>query len=567
MNDVKRRKFLKSIGAAGMGMCLVPGATANTNQEAINDLTGIGSSAEIKDKKIEISILQTTDVHCQIHPHDELFWENEKAVFRKTGGYAHLATMLKQLKKKNPNTFTIDTGDMFQGSELSVKTTGKAFVPILNEMDYDLYIPGNWEVIYGKRNMQTLLGALMSPKICANMYHDLGEGKRGELIFQPYHIWHIGGAKIGFLGYTDPLVPIRQSPNYSKGILYTKPEDNLEHYVDVLKNQEQCSFIIILSHLGLSQQLTLANMKECEGVDYILGGDTHERVRKPIQCKYAKVVEPGAFGSFVGKLDLVIENGKVISDKYELLEVKPSKYKADKNIQKKLADHEAQYKDVINEVVGYSTIPLYRYFVVENPIDTMIVDALKWKFTDIDVVLSNGFRFCPPRTSPDHTGHIPITHGYIFDMLPVDSVIRTATVTGKQLNDWLEKELNNVFAKDSSMRLGGWLVKFKGMTASFNAFGEMGMRIQQISIAGKNLDLKKQYSILACERDGDPEDMLCRLKGVVNAKNTKFTLHAVVTEYIKTHSPITPTPPGSAIILDGPTTLLTQVTGVDYAFR
>ena len=567
MNNVKRRKFLKSIGAASLGICLVPGAAANPNQETIIDLAGIGSSAEVKDKKIEISILQTTDVHCQIHPHDELFWENEQAVFRKTGGYAHLATMLKQLKKKNPNTFTIDTGDMFQGSELSVKTTGKAFVPILNELDYDLYLPGNWEVIYGKRNMQTLLGALLSPKICANMYHDLGDGKRGELIFQPYHIWHIGGAKIGFLGYTDPLVPIRQSPNYSKGILYTTPEENLEHYVDVLKNQEQCSFIIILSHLGLSQQLTLANMKECEGVDYILGGDTHERVRKPIHCKYAKVVEPGAFGSFVGKLDLVIENGKVISDKYELLEVKPSKYKADKNIQKKLADHEAQYKDIINEVVGYSTIPLYRYFVVENPIDTMIVDALKWKFTDIDVVLSNGFRFCPPRTSPDHTGHIPITHGYIFDMLPVDSVIRTATVTGKQLKDWLEKELNNVFAKDSSMRLGGWLVKFKGMTASFNAFGEMGKRIQQIYIAGKDLDLKKQYSILACERDGDPQDMLCRLKGVVNAKNTKFTLHSVVTEYIKNHSPITPTPPGSAIILDGPTTLLTQVTGVDYAFR
>ena len=58
----------------------------------------------LSDTPAIISILQTTDVHCQIHPHDELFWENNKAVFRKTGGYAYLASMLKNLKKKNPIT-------------------------------------------------------------------------------------------------------------------------------------------------------------------------------------------------------------------------------------------------------------------------------------------------------------------------------------------------------------------------------------------------------------------------------------------------------------------------------
>ena len=217
--------------------------------------------------------------------------------FRTTGGYAHLATYFKKIKKDNPNTFIIDTGDMFQGSQLSVETTGKALQPILNAMDYNLYLPGNWEVVYYKEAMQKLLGGLHAPKICANMYHDLGDGKKGELIFPPYHTWNVAGIKVGFLGYTDPLVPIRQSPDYSKGIIYTHPEENLEHYVKVLREQEQCNLVILLSHLGLSQQIALANIKECEGVDYIFGGDTHERVRKPIICKYSKVVEPGAFGS------------------------------------------------------------------------------------------------------------------------------------------------------------------------------------------------------------------------------------------------------------------------------
>ena len=566
-NNNNRRNFLKIMATFGLATAVSPLNTVAANTTK-NDNENIIETTDKKGKKITtISILQTTDVHCQIHPHDELFWENEKAVFRKTGGYAYIAAMLADIKKKNANTFIIDTGDMFQGSELSVKTTGKAFVPILNAMNYDLYLPGNWEVIYGKKNMQTLMGSLNAPKICANMYHDLGEGKKGELVFQPYHIWNVAGAKIGFVGYTDPLVPIRQSPNYSKGIIYTKPEENLAHYIDVLKNQEQCSFIILLSHLGLSQQLALANMPECEGIDYILGGDTHERVRKPIQCKYAKVVEPGAFGSFIGKLDLTIQDGKVIADKYDLLEVASNKIKPNKNVQKLLADNEATFKEHINTVIGYSTIPLYRYFVVENPIDTLVLNALHWQFPDIDIVLSNGFRFCPPRTTADHTGNIPITNGFVFDMLPVDSTVRIAKATGKQLKEWLEKELNNVFAKDASKRLGGWVVKFKGMEISFNAFAEMGKRIQSITIKGAAIDMEKQYSILACERDGDPVDMLCRLKGVADAKNTQATLHKVMIAYLKNNSPITPTPSKNAKILDAPDTLLSQVTGVDYVFR
>jgi 2',3'-cyclic-nucleotide 2'-phosphodiesterase (5'-nucleotidase family) len=558
-----RRGFLRKVGAIGAGAALVSANPIISIAEEISD----HSIDTLIESEFTISILQTTDVHCQVHPHDELFWENEQSVFRKTGGYAHLATYLKKEKKRNPDTFIIDTGDMFQGSELSVKTSGKAMVPVLNELGYDLYLPGNWEVIYYKKAMQTLLGSLNAPKVCANMYHDLGDGKKGELIFQPYHIWNVKGVKIGFIGYTDPLVPLRQSPSYSKGIIYTKPEENLAHYVDVLRNQEQCAYVLMLSHLGLSQQIHIANLPECEGVDYILGGDTHERVRKPIQCKYAKVVEPGAFGSFVGKLDLRIKDGKVVQDDYSLVEIDSEKYKADKSISRLITENEVPFEDDINTIAGYSTIPLYRYFVIENTIDTLILDALKWKIKEADIVLSNGFRFCPPNATVDSTGNIPITNGYIFDMLPVDSVVRTGSVSGKQIADWLEKELHNVFAKDASQRFGGWVIKFKGMTISFNAFADPGKRVKEVAIGGKPLDYGKNYRICACERDGDPLDMLCRMRGVFDASNTPFTLHSVLKEYLKLNSPVTPEPPLSAKVLDAPQKLLTQVTGVNYQFR
>jgi 2',3'-cyclic-nucleotide 2'-phosphodiesterase (5'-nucleotidase family) len=197
----------------------------------------------------------------------------------------------------------------------------------------------------------------------------------------------------------------------------------------------------------------------------------------------------------------------------------------------------------------------------------MVLDALKWQMKDIDIVLSNGFRFCPPRATPDNTGNIPITNGYLFDMLPVDSTVRTGKVSGKQISDWLEKELNNVFAKDASKRFGGWVIKFKGMKVTFKAFEEMGKRVQSIEIGGKALELEKEYSICACERDGDPADMLCRMRNVREAKNTVHTLHSVMKDYLKQNSPVSPVLPQSAIVLDAPQTLLTQVYGVNYEFK
>jgi hypothetical protein len=65
-----------------------------------------------------------------------------------------------------------------------------------------------------------------------------------NLFSNPMTIWNMQ-SKNRLLGYTDPLVPIRQSQITAK-VIYT-PEDNLQHYVDVLRNQEQCSYVIIIA--------------------------------------------------------------------------------------------------------------------------------------------------------------------------------------------------------------------------------------------------------------------------------------------------------------------------------
>jgi 2',3'-cyclic-nucleotide 2'-phosphodiesterase (5'-nucleotidase family) len=256
-----------------------------------------------------------------------------------------------------------------------------------------------------------------------------------------------------------------------------------------------------------------------------------------------------------------------LAERYSLEEVKSNELQPDEEVNALIKKYEGPFSKDINKVVGYSTVPLYRYFVIENTIDTMILNGLKWRVPEVDVVLSNGFRFCPPRVTRDETGQIPITEGYIFDMLPVDSQIRRGEVTGLQIMQWLEKELNNVFAVNASERFGGWVIKFQGMKVKFKAFAEKGQRVQEVLIGGVLLDPQKEYSICACERDGDPDDMLCRIKNVKNARNTEYTLHQMMRAYLQNNSPVSPELQKNAVALDAPETLLTQVWGVDYEFR
>lgn len=537
--------------------------------DAYNERSILSNKAVQNNKAQVITLLHTSDIHAQLHTHDEFFYENGKVVYKKRGGFAVLKTMLQELKAKNPyNTLIIDGGDCFQGGGVAALTEGKGIVPLINNIGYDLILPGNWEVVYGKEVMWKDLGGYNSTKICANMFHDTSDAFNKELIFPPYWTKMLGGIKIGFIGYNDPLTPKRQSPAYSNGITFTKPELNVAKYVKLLREYEQCSMVFLVTHMGLAQQVDLGNKPEVQGVDYILGADTHERVRKPIQAKYTKVTEPGAFGSFVAKLDIVIEDGKIKDENYYLLDVDPEKYPADEEMKKLVEKVSAPYANELNRVIGKTKTPLVRYYVIENPMDNMITDALMWYYKDkkVDIVVSNGFRFCPPLVPEKDKGYAEITNDYLWSMLPVDSEVKMGDVTGKQLWDWMEKELHNVFASNPAHRFGGWVVRFQGMQINFTMNNDLGERINWIKINGTPIQLDKVYTMLACEREGDPDDTLCRMEKVKNPRKPGGSLHNIVRSYLSAHPMVAPKIEQRATATDAPSTLLSQLEGYDYEF-
>lgn len=575
LSENSRRDFLKRSSRLGLGLGIGGGlistpmaAAALNNEDGAYKTASMEKNKAVRDgKATKITLLHTADIHSQLHIHDEFFVKNGKNVFKKRGGFATMKTMINTLRNQNKsNTLVIDGGDCFQGGGVAAMSEGKAIVPLMNNIGYDIMLPGNWEVVYGKEMMMKDMFAYDGVKVCANMYHKTNDDLNGDLIFPPYFVKHIGGVKLGFIGYNDPLTPKRQSPAYSDGIQFTMPESNVAKYIKILRQYEQCDMVFLLTHMGLAQQVGLANLPQVKGVDYILGADTHERVRTPIQGVHTKVTEPGAFGSFIAQMDIVIENGEVKDHSYQLLDVDPEIYKEDEEMKGLIEKAREPYKKELNRVIGKTKTPLMRYYVIETPMDNFITDAIMWKFKP-DIALSNGFRFCPPLVPDPKTGEAEITVDYLWSMLPVDSEAKTGKITGKQLKDWMEKELQNAFAKDPGKRFGGWVVRFKGMEVNFTINKEAGKRVNSINVAGKPLDLEKTYSFVACEREGDPDTTICRVEGVSEPKRLGATLHSVIEEYLKVHSPIAPKMEGRCTATDAPNTLLTQLMGFGYEFR
>ena len=574
-SENSRRDFLRKSGRLGLGLGIGGGligtplaASALNQEDAAYKSRSMNQNKAVQHGKAKLlTLLHTADIHSQLNIHDEFFIENEIPVYRKRGGFATLKNMINTLRRENAsNTLVIDGGDCFQGSGVAALSEGKAIVPLMNNIVYDIMLPGNWEVVYGKEMMMKDMFAYNGVKVCANMFHDTNDEMKGDLIFPPYFIKQIAGIKIGFIGYNDPLTPKRQSPAYSDGIKFTAPELNVSKYIKILKEYEQCDMVFLLTHMGLAQQVGLANMPQVTGVDYILGADTHERVRTPIEGKYTKVTEPGAFGSFIAKLDIVVEDGVVKDHSYQLMDVDPEIYKEDEEMKQLVNKAREPYKKELNRVIGKTKTPLVRYYVIETPMDNFITDAIMWKFKP-DIALSNGFRFCPPLVPDPKTGEAEITVDYLWNMLPVDSEAKTGIITGKQLWGWMEKELQNAFAKDPAKRFGGWVVRFNGMEVNFTIGNELGKRVNWIKVAGSQIDLEKEYNFVACEREGDPDTTICRVEGVKSPKKLGATLHTVIEEYLKVHSPISPKLEGRCTATDAPNSLLTQLMGVGYKFR
>ena len=114
-----RREFLKLAGQAGVLSAVPTLASAAT---ALNSDT------------VCISILHTTDIHGHILP----TFDSKGNLDR--GGLARCVTQIRRWRRQNPNSILIDVGDVYQGTEVSLRNKGELMIDLFNHLGYDAEI-------------------------------------------------------------------------------------------------------------------------------------------------------------------------------------------------------------------------------------------------------------------------------------------------------------------------------------------------------------------------------------------------------------------------------------------
>lgn len=487
------------------------------------------------EKKITLAFL--ADIHGQLEEHPEMYWASGKNEIVTAGGVPRIAKLMREIRATNPEgTITLDLGDTIQGSGHVAMSNGATMIEPINALELDYWLPGNWEVIFGKQVMLGISAKLNAPAIVANMR----DKDTHERLFKPYVIHHAAGLKIAIIGFTDPDVPLRQPPSFSDGIIYQE-SDILQPLVDEARKTGHADLVVLITHIGLPKAIALA--ETLRGVDVILSADTHERTEKPIVRGDTWVVEAGAFGSHLGKFEIIVENGRIKRREWNLIELRASHYGEDAGVKALVEKSLAPYRANLSRVIGSTDTPLFRYAPVETPADAVLADALR-ESGGTEIALSNGFRFAYPIPRGN------ITENDLWNYYPINSRLKTGKVTGNQLHKFFERELENVFSKNTKRLFGGWVPRTSGLTFDFHANKPEGQRIGNMKVNGISIEANRAYTLTSCEREGDLDSTVCRMRDVMDVKLLAIDAHQAVRNYLKAHSPISMGQPRRVVSLD-----------------
>lgn len=508
----------------------------------------LSSCSSIHPISKKASLVYLADLHGHFEEHPELFWPPEggnKSEITLAGGVARISSAVKKIRQENPNgVLFIDAGDTIQGAAEVALSEGKVATPILNALGIDLAIPGNWEVVYGTKKFKDLASKANYPFIASNIL----DAKTKNLVFRPYVIKNLNGIRVAIIGFTDPDVPTRQPPGFSEGFIY-QGREVLQPFIDEIRKSNSADAVILLTHIGLPKAVGLA--EKVRGVDVILSSDTHERTYKPIIRGNTWIVEPGAFGSFIGNLTLELSREGKIKKGWELVELRANDLQPDPEVEKVVSEALSPFKAKVDIQIGETKVPLVRYNVVETTLDAVLADALR-EATGTEIALTNGFRFAYPIVPG------PIFEKDLWSVFPINTAIKTGKLTGKQLKEFYEKEIENVFSDDPEKLFGGWLPRTSGLDIDFEVSAPPFKRIQKMLVNGKPIDEKRFYTITTCVREGDPDTTLCRIPNGKDIAIKDFDAHEAVRRYLKNHLPISRPEMGRVKALDLPDTVRSQ---------
>ena len=319
---IDRRAFLKASMAAG-GIAAFPRSALLLPSAAT--LTGISSPLlEVVKGETLITILHTNDTHSQIDP----LPENDRQYPGK-GGVARRATLAKQVRKENPNTLLIDAGDVFQGTPYFNFYKGEVEYKAMSLIGYDVGTLGNHEFDNGVDALAAAIKFANFDLVSCN--YDV-RGTPLESRVKPYVVRVLDGVRVGLFGMgVSPQNLI--TPENFKGINFIDPVKAARETVRVLRERERCTLVVGMSHLGYFAKPREGEIgdsqvaAQVDGIDFIASGHTHTFMKAPVVTKTPSgkntiIFQVGKSGIYVGRIDLKLRGGQVVSAAGKLLDLR-----------------------------------------------------------------------------------------------------------------------------------------------------------------------------------------------------------------------------------------------------
>ena len=271
-----------------------------------------------------ITILHTNDTHSQIDPlpaNDRLYPDK--------GGVARRATLVKRVRKENPNTLVIDAGDVFQGTPYFNFFKGEVEYKSMSLIGYDVVTLGNHDFDNGVDALAAAMKFANFEFVSSN--YDV-RGTPLESRVKPYVVRVIGGVRVGLIGLgisPDNLI----TPENFKGVKYLDPVKAASGMVKILRERERCTLVVGMSHLGYyptpkgNEIGDTQVAAQVDGIDFIASGHTHTFMKQPVLTKTPSggntiIFQVGRSGIYVGRVDMKIRNGKVVASAARLLDLR-----------------------------------------------------------------------------------------------------------------------------------------------------------------------------------------------------------------------------------------------------
>lgn len=467
---------------------------------------------------LPLTILHFNDFHGQIEPIED------RATGRTEGGVARLGGLVAAIRSEDPErpVLLLFAGDLLQGTVTSAAFLGSPDVGLLSRLGVDAAAMGNHELDYGQQIFRGLIAEAQYPILAANLIAEpVPFEVRAFALFRP-----AAGPQVAVLGLVTDELTTTTHPRNTGGIRVADPVETALRWVPELRRR--ADLVVVLSHLGYAMDRRLA--REVPGIDLIIGGHDHVLFDEPRMEQGVPILQAGERGRHLGRLDLLVQDGRVQTQGYRLIPVDESSPE-DPRIAAEVAALSVRLGSEIGVVVGRSAVHLdARREVIrrgESNLGDWVADLARER-TGADLALFNAGTF---RTSIA-AGEVRIKD--LYEAFPFGNELVTATLKGSQLQSALDRSAG----LDPAGNPGGFL-QVSGVRFTIHAG-----RAESVQVSGRALDLEAEYRVVMTDFLAVGGDGYMMLKDLPDTQETGTLILDLVMDAFRTRSDIRPATDG-----------------------